>query len=358
VVEGRRVLVTGIAGELAGMVARALEERDDVLEIVGIDVREPQHDLRRTEFVRADLRNPLVARVLEAAAIDTVLHLSTTSAPREAGGRSSMKERNVIGAMQLAAACQKAPALRRFVLKSTTAVYGSDHTDPALFREEATPRTPPRGGFGKDATEIEGYVRALGRRRDDVDVTILRFANFVGPRVDSAFHSLFSLPVLPTVAGFDPRLQFCHEDDAVAVLRQVALGDHPGIVNVAGDGVLYLSQCVRLAGRVAAPVPWPFVSGLARLMRQAGRADVSLDQLRVLQFGRVVDTGRLGEELGFTPRYSTRAAFEDFVHRRRLQGVIDRGEVVRWEREVYDFLQRKGQERFLDARRAHREDVR
>ncbi|MEX2548881.1 MAG: NAD-dependent epimerase/dehydratase family protein [Nitriliruptoraceae bacterium] len=357
-VEGRRVLITGIAGELAGMVARALEDRDDVLEIVGIDVREPQHDLRRTEFVRADLRNPLVARVLEAAAIDTVLHLSTTSAPREAGGRSSMKERNVLGAMQLAAACQTAPSLRRFVLKSTTAVYGSDHTDPALFREEATPRTPARGGFGKDATEIEGYIRALGRRRDDVAVSILRFANLVGPQVDSAFHSLFSLPVLPTVAGFDPRLQFCHEDDAVAVLRQVALGDHPGVVNVAGDGVLYLSQCVRLAGRVAAPVPWPFVSGLTRLLRQAGRADVSLDQLRVLQYGRVVDTRRLREELGFTPSYSTRAAFEDFLHHRRIQGVIDRGDVVRWEREVYDFLQRKGQERFLDAQRAHQEDVR
>jgi UDP-glucose 4-epimerase len=60
VADARRVLITGIAGQLAGLVARALEERDDVLEIVGVDVREPQHDLRRTEFVRADVRNPLV----------------------------------------------------------------------------------------------------------------------------------------------------------------------------------------------------------------------------------------------------------------------------------------------------------
>jgi hypothetical protein len=66
-VETRRVLITGIAQELSGALARVLEERDDIEYLVGVDVREPRHDLRRTEFVRADIRNPLVARVITAA---------------------------------------------------------------------------------------------------------------------------------------------------------------------------------------------------------------------------------------------------------------------------------------------------
>jgi UDP-glucose 4-epimerase len=349
--EGRRVLITGISGQLAGMVAGALEQRDDIHEIIGIDVREPHHELRRTEFVRADIRNPIVARVLEAAAIDTVLHLSTTATPSEAGGRARMKERNVIGAMQLLAACQRAPTMQRFVLKSTTAVYGSDHADPALFREEHSAQHSAKQGFAKDATEIEGYVRALGRRRKDVDVTLLRFANLLGARVDSAFHTLFTLPVVPTVLGFDPRLQFCHEDDAVEVLVQAATGDKPGIYNVAGEGVLYLSQCVRLAGRIPAPIPLPFVSGVASLVRRSRRGDVSPEQLRFLQFGRVVDTVQLREDFGFTPTYTTRSAFEDFVRRRRIEGFVDRKSVDRFEQELYGFLQRKGQERFLDDQR-------
>ena len=354
-VEGRRVLITGISGQLAGLVARALEEQDSILEIVGIDIREPQHDLRRTEFVRADLRNPLVARVLEAAAIDTVVHLSITSQPRAAGGRNLMKEHNVIGTMQLMAACQAAPALRRVVLKSTGAVYGSSHTDPALFREDATPEVAPRQGFGRDAGEAESYVRMLGRRRQDVEISILRLSNLVGPRVDSAFQSFFSLPVLPTVAGFDPRLQFCHEEDAVAVLAEVAAGDHAGTFNVAGSGVLYLSQAIRMAGRVPVAVPLPFVSGVAGVLRRSGRADVAPDQLRMLQFGRVMDTSKLRDRLGYEPQYSTRAAFEDFLERRRIRGIIDGEDVVRWERELYDFLQRKGQERFLEAQRTDQE---
>lgn len=345
--ETRRVLITGIATPLAGLVARALESRDDVATLVGVDVREPGHDLRRTEFVRADVRNPVVARVLETARIDTVVHLSTTASPAAAGGRARMKERNVIGAMQLLAACQRATGLRRFVLKSSTAVYGSDHTDPALWSEDATPRTPPRHGFSKDITEIEGYARAFARRRRDVDLTVLRFANFVGGRIESAFHSMFTLPLAPSVLGFDPRLQFCHEEDAVEVLVRTVTGTHPGVFNVAGDGAMYLSQCIRLSGRLSAAVPLPFVSGVANVLRRAQRADIAPDQLRFLQFGRVVDNTRLREEFPGLPQYSTRAAFEDFLRRRRIHGLVDRDDVVRWEREIVDFLARRGQERFL-----------
>lgn len=348
---GRRVLITGIAGQLAGAFARALEERDDVLEVIGVDVREPRADLQRTEFVRADIRNPLVARVITASAVDTVVHMATTSGPSAAGGRARMKELNVIGAMQLLAACQKAPTLRRLVLKSTTAVYGSAHDDPALFREEQLPSVVPGQGFAKDASEIESYTRSFARRRDDVAVTTLRFANFLGGQIRGAFDSLFSLPAVPTVMGFDPRLQFVHEEDGVEVLVRAAVGDRSGTFNVAGDGVLYLSQCARLAGRPSVPVPTPLVSVVAGAFRRNRKADVASDQLRFLQHGRGVDTTRLKEDFGYQPRWSTREAFEDYLAQRRIRGLIDREDVLRWERDLYDFLQRKGQERFLAAQR-------
>jgi UDP-glucose 4-epimerase len=348
--DGSRVLVTGISGQIAGLLARALEARDDVDEIVGVDIREPSHDLRRTRFVRAALRNPLVAKVLADSEIDTVVHLSTAAGPASVGGRARMKELNVIGAMQLFAACQNAPALRRVVLKSTTAVYGADHTDPALFREDDTPRVPPQHGFAKDATEIEGYARALGRRRGDLHLTVLRFANFIGPRLDSAFHSMLTLPVVPSLLGYDPRLQFCHEQDALDVLVRAATEDQPGTFNVAGDGILYLSQCIRLAGRLSAPVPWPLTDLVAAGVQRTRRVDITPDQLSFLRHGRAVDTTRLRDQFDFTPTHSTRSAFEDYVRRRRIQGLLDRDEVDQWRREFQGFLQRRMQQRLLARR--------
>ena len=348
--DGRRVLITGISGTLAGRLAQQLERDESVTEIIGVDTHEPAVRLDRTEFVRADLRNPLVARIVTTSDVDTVVHTSTMAGPGAAGGRARMKEQNVIGAMQLFAACQQSPAVRTVVIKSSTAVYGSDHHDPALFREEQTPTSPPTSGFAADAAEVEGYARAFARRRPDVSMTILRFANFLGGQMDSVLGSFFALPVVPSVLGFDPRLQFVHEDDGVEVLRRSVLEDHPGVYNVAGPGVVYLSQCVRKAGRVQVPVPMPVVGAVAGLVRRARRVDFSPEQLRFLQFGRAVDVSRLEQEFGWTPRFTTTAAFDDFVARRRIRAIVKRDDVVRLERELYDFLQRKGQERFLAGR--------
>lgn len=347
---GRRVLITGISGTLAGRLAQRLEADPSITEIIGVDTREPVVPLQRTEFVRADLRNPLVSRIVSTTAVDTVVHTATMAGPGAAGGRARMKEQNVIGAMQLLAACQQSPDVRTIVLKSSTAVYGSDHADPALFREDQTPATPPSSGFASDAAEVEGYARSLARRRPDVTMTILRFANFLGGQMDSVLGSFFALPVVPSVLGFDPRLQFVHEDDGLEVLARATQEDHPGVYNVAGPGVVYLSQCVRKAGRVQVPVPMPVVGAVAGLVRRARRVDFSPEQLRFLQFGRAVDTTRLEDEFGYVPQYTTVAAFDDFLARRRIRAVVKRDDVVRLERELYDFLQRKGQERFLAGR--------
>jgi UDP-glucose 4-epimerase len=344
---GQRVLITGIAGELAGQLARQLEADDRIEYIVGVDLTEPRHDLTRTEFVRADLRNPLVARILDSTRVDTLVHLSITAVPRMAGGRARMKEHNVIGTMQLLAAAQKAERLRKVITKSTTAVYGSGYSDPVLFREDMEPDESRRSGYAKDAVEVEGYARAFGRRRPDVAMTILRFANFIGPRVDSPLTRYFGLPVVPTVLGYDPRLQFCHEADAIAVLERVVLGDHPGIFNVAGPGIVYLSQAIRLAGKVPVPVPLPLAQLIASGVRRTGRLDFSPEQMRFLLFGRVGDISRLRTEISYEPQFSTRSAVEDFVGSKRIESLIDRDTAIRWERELYDFLTRKGQEKFV-----------
>ena len=52
--------------------------------------------------------------------------MSVIATPGSAGGRGTMKELNVIGSMQLLAACQKSATVERLVVKSTTTVYGSE----------------------------------------------------------------------------------------------------------------------------------------------------------------------------------------------------------------------------------------
>ena len=104
----RVVLVTGVSRYLGGRLARLLGQHPDVERVVGVDVIPPPDDIGSAEFVRADIRNPVIAKVIKAAAVDTVVHMNVIATPVGAGGRSAMKEINVIGTMQLLAACQRA----------------------------------------------------------------------------------------------------------------------------------------------------------------------------------------------------------------------------------------------------------
>jgi UDP-glucose 4-epimerase len=300
--------------------------------VLGVDVVPPRAELGRVRFVRADIRNPVIAKVIAAEDVDTVVHTGVVATPGSAGGRSSMKEINVIGTMQLLAACQKAPGVRRLVVKSTAGVYGSSPRDPAMFTEETGAKVLPRTGWGKDSVEVEGYVRGFSRRRPDVDVVQLRFANIIGPGMHTALTDYFSLPVLPTVLGFDPRLQFAHEDDSLEALRRATVGDATGVINVAGDGVLLLSQAARLIGRPTVPVPRPATGPLGQALRRFGLVDFTGEQLRFLSFGRVLDTTRMRSDLGFEPRYTSRQAFADFVRGRRLAGPLSADVVENLER--------------------------
>jgi UDP-glucose 4-epimerase len=314
------VLVTGASRYVGAHLAARLSADPRVDRVTGVDSHAPTGELAEllsghgVEVVTSDLRSVMAA--VAGGSVDAVAHMGVLSSPGR-GGRAAMKEHNIIGTMQLLAACQAAPELRKLVLRSSTAAYGASFRDPAVFTESTPPTLMPRGGFAKDVIEIEGYVRGFTRRRPDVTTTVLRLAPFVGPYADTTLTRYLAMPVVPTVLGRDARLQFIHVDDALEILRRAVVENHKGTYNVAGDGVMLLSQAVRRAGRLAVPVIEPGMSAFAAIVRAAGRGGFSHDQLDLFVHGRVVDTSRLTSEFGYRPR-STDEAFADFVAGRGL----------------------------------------
>lgn len=315
---GRVVLVTGVTRYIGSALAGRLAVHPGVDRVIGVDAALPEPAARTrmagAEFARVDIRNPLISRVIDAAGVDTVVHASASAAPLSSAARTMAKEMNVLGTMQLLAACQGADSVQHLVVRSTSAVYGSSPKDPAVFCEDVVPRGAPSSGPARDAVDIEGYVRGFARRRPDVRVVVPRFAEIIGPTSQTAATRYLSLgPVIPTLLGRDARLQLVHETDAVAVMEHLALGDFAGTVNVAGDGVLTLVQAVHRAGRVPLPLPAASLSVVGRLAALAGIRGFAPDQLRTLSAGRVLDTRRLIDVVGFRPAFSTLGAFDDFV---------------------------------------------
>ena len=67
------VLVTGVSRWLGGALAAELAADPSIGRVIGVDTVPPSPEmlrtLGRTEFVRADIRNPLIGKVIAAASI-------------------------------------------------------------------------------------------------------------------------------------------------------------------------------------------------------------------------------------------------------------------------------------------------
>ncbi|HEX2051897.1 MAG TPA: NAD-dependent epimerase/dehydratase family protein [Actinomycetota bacterium] len=339
---GRRVLVTGASRYLGLRCAARLAADERVDALFGVDLTEPVAPVPRMEFVRADIRSPLVARLLDATGVDTIVHTNVSSTT--GAGRREMKETNVIGTMQLLAAAQHAEHVTRVVVKSSTAVYGAAPGDPSILTEDHAARHARLSGYAKDCADAEAYARDLARRRPDIAVAVLRTGSVAGPTVRTSMTQYLSLPVVPTALGYDPRLQLLHEDDAADALHTAATSDCRGAFNVSGDGVVYLSQAVRMLGRVPLPVARPAGTAAAQLVRALGIVEFPLDQLDVIVHGQVVDTRRARAAFGFAPAYTTAATIEDFRARRAPEPEPGRAPREPWERALFDFLRAKSWE--------------
>jgi UDP-glucose 4-epimerase len=335
------VVVTGVSRFLGAQVAARLAADPRVERVVGLDPHDPPQALQGlladVELIRADPR--AATAVIAELGAEALVHLAVTGAPdAQHGGRAAMKEQNVIGTMQLLAAAQGTSPLRKLVVRSSTAAYGASFRDPAVFTEDTEPRAVPRGSYARDILDIEGYVRGFRRRRPEVAATVLRFAPFLSSTAETTLTRYFAQPLVPTVLGRDARLQFVHVDDALEILHRAVIEDHPGTFNVAGAGVLALSQAVRRAGRIALPLPESTLSTAAAIGRSIGFGQIGLDQVDLFVHGRVVDTTRLIREFGFTPR-TTAEAFDDFIAG-HANGSLTADRLVAAERAILDGIRR------------------
>jgi UDP-glucose 4-epimerase len=334
----RRLLVTGLGTYWGGRLAQALEADPDIEAIIGVDNREPQVELERTEFVRVGAQHALLRRIVEAAEIDTVIDTrlvvdSVTTPAREA------HENNVIGTMNILAACTGPNStVRKFVFKSSAHYYGAEQDDPAFFTESMRRPHAPRTAIERDIVEAEAAVEDFAEKSPDVTVSVLRFANVLGGDVQTSHTALFSLPAVPTIFGFDPRYQFVHEDDVVAALAHAVAWDVPGTYNVAGDGVLVLTEVIDLLGKAFLPILPPWGTGLALAPLRRLGLRIPPEMLNQMRFGRALDNRRL-KASGFAYRYTTRETVMALAEAMRLLPIL-RGsrEPYRYERDVEEFL--------------------
>jgi len=309
---GRRILIAGIGTHWGTELALRLERDRGVEQVIGIDTTPPRAHLGRTEYLDADIRSPLLARLLPSTGADTLVHAGILWYPEPGKPQRALHDINVIGTLQLLAACERTRSLERVVLRGSAAIYGCEPNGPSFFVESMAADYPLRTRFQRDIGELEGYFANFARRHGHLTCCMLRYQPEIGPGLDSPLSRYLSLPVVPTQLGFDPRLQLVHAEDATGALHTATMSPVRGAVNVAPSGSISLSRALRLIDRPQLPIPHPlFGPALARLGSRLGAGSLYGDAVRLLRYGRGVDNERLRTELGYVPRFDAVAAIRD-----------------------------------------------
>ncbi len=332
------MLVTGLGSFWGSHLAQRLESMPEVEMIVGLDTREPRLPLERTEFVKADSNYSILDRIVRATQVDTILHTHLIVDSTELPGRA-MHEINVIGTMNLLAAAGVAGSpVRKVIVKSSTLTYGANYQDPYFFRETMHRTRAPRTGVERSLIEAASFVRDFAIDNPHVSVTKLRFTNVLGDDLNTPFSKALRLPLVPEILGFDPRLQFTHQEDVTGALVFATVNDVPGIFNVAGDGSLPWSEVCAIVGKRRFPLPPIGTQWAAEPLRVARIVDLPPEVLSLLRYGRAVDNSRF-KQTGFRYQYSTAGTVDAFARSLRLEQTVGSNRPrYRYERDVETFF--------------------
>ena len=320
--------------------AQALESDPDVEMILGMGTSEPSVPLERSEFVRADQTYSILSRIVRATQVDTIVHTFLVVDSTRVPGRA-LHEINVIGTMNLlAAAGQAGSTVRQIVVKSAALVYGAASTDPTWFREEMSRTSPPRTRVERSLLEVEGFVRDFADDNPATVVSVLRFANVLGTDIVTPISSNLARPLCPSIAGYDPLLQFLEEDDVVRCLEHVTRHRIPGLYNVAGAGRLPWSEVAAMCGARLLPLPPVGTKAVAAPLVRLGLIDFPPELDGLLRYGRGIDTSRLAKT-GFACRYTTAGAVDSFMRATRLRRSLGKSaNSYTYEQDVEQFFRR------------------
>jgi UDP-glucose 4-epimerase len=300
----------------------SLEEDQRIGRIVAIDTAPTPTAGQKTRSYDVDLTQPAaearVAEIFAAERVDAVAHLAFLAEPTHATAWAH--ELESVGTMHVTVAARQAQ-VRKVVLWSLTLLYGAHPSNPNFLTEKHPLRAARSEPFFADKIDAEEQARRFAQRSPGAVATILRMAPILGPTVRNAFTRYLARKLVPTMMGFDPLVQFLHEVDAIAALHMALLRDVPGTFNIVGDGVLPLSTVIKLAGRIALPVPYPVAQTFTSVGWVAQLVEAPPSFLKYLRFLCVAD-GRLArEKLGYSPAYTSREALLDFVAAQRLRDV-------------------------------------
>lgn len=314
------VVIIGCNGFLGKAILKYLETNSRYKKVVAIDRQKPSLTLKKTKYYKLDLTATMadvsLAEILKKENCDVLIHTALPISPMH--NEALSHEVIAIGTFYVFNACAAA-GVRKIVMSSTSDVYGAFAENPNFLTEDMPTKGYLQNRFLKDKVDAERQAIKYQKKHSEAIVTILRHATILGPTINSFKTRYLRRSVVMTMLGFDPLIQFVHEDDTIRAFKQFVDEDHAGIFNLGADGVLPLSRVIRLLGSINLKLTQTAFKTLVQLLWYADFSPAPASFADFLRYICVVDNTKIKKELNFKFQYTTKEALLSFVEAQRLK---------------------------------------
>ncbi|TAK36113.1 MAG: SDR family oxidoreductase [Chloroflexota bacterium] len=311
-----RVAITGVSGYLGTRLLAYLDQRPEIETIIGMSRTRPSYDSKKLSFHSMDINGP-IGDVLAGHQVDALVHLAWVFEPTH--DEEAARRVNVGGTRNVLRVCDEL-GIKKIVYAGSTTAYGAHPDNPVPLTEDRPVRGNPLFQYSRDKAAVDAILREYQGSHSDACLSITRVCIVVGPNTDNYLARYMSRPVVFTVRGYDPPLQFLQEDDFVAVMTKLVMHDFPGVYNLAGDGTVQLSELGRLFGARVVPLPYRVIHPLMAAfwaLRVKAVVEAPPSLLDFIRFPWVADCSKAKRELGFQPRYTSQEALLSYIEAHR-----------------------------------------
>ncbi|HET9876987.1 MAG TPA: NAD-dependent epimerase/dehydratase family protein [Mycobacterium sp.] len=314
---GLTVAVTGPTGEIGIAAVTALEHEPVVEKIVGM-ARRPfdasAAGWTKTMYRQGDILDREAVDALVADA-DVVVHLAFIIM----GSREESARINLQGTRNIFEATVAARRTRRLVYTSSVTAYGYHADNPVPLTEDVPPRGSPEHYYSEQKAECEAALVEI-TADSSLEVFILRPCIVAGPKARALADAMpwnqlpalgravvTAIPMLkPVVPDPGLPLQLVHHDDVAAAIALAATAPAPpGAYNIAGEGLISVSEVAKALGGRPVRVPAAAASAASAVIARLPFVPSPLEWLHVARTSVVMDTTKAKTQLGWQPTYSS-----------------------------------------------------
>jgi len=305
----KKYCITGVNGYIGSLLGQKFV--DENIQFIGLDMQADKGDkdypYHQVNIMDKDKLN----EIFQKEKVDVLIHLAAYGAPE--GDEQLAYNTNVKGTENVIAAA-KAGGMKRIVLSSSAAAYGSHPDNPVPMTEDHPLRANDNYYYSVHKKTQEEVVKTFLKKNPKINYMILRLCIVLGKNINNPTGVFLKSPFLVNPPkSLDTPIQFIHENDVVEVLYLAAKSSKSAIMNVAPDHPTTVREMAKTTGKILIKAPLGIMTFFANLSKALRLSSVGGKSLNFTMNPIVVDTTLLKKTLPFKPNYKSVEVLVDYL---------------------------------------------